>query len=132
MTKLEAPRGVVFLQEALAERMGRPAAIRVVKGNTSKWYISDPSFSVIQRGTGSNPRGYRSGILVDNDEIGFHNVHSRTPALLLRKIFYSGQKLCFLLPSEHATLGDIIIYTSLLALRVALLAERSGLTQLEL
>jgi 5-methylcytosine-specific restriction endonuclease McrA len=76
---------VVFLQEALAERMGRPAAIRVVKGNTSKWYISDPSFSVIQRGTGSNPRGYRSGIFVDNDEIGFHNVHSRTPALLLRK-----------------------------------------------
>lgn len=85
MTKLEAPRGVLFLQEALAERMGRPAAIRAVKGNTSQWYISDPSFSVIQRGTGSNPRGYRSGIFVDNDEISFHNVHSRTPALLLRK-----------------------------------------------
>jgi len=85
LTKLEAPRGVLFLQEALAERMGRPAAIRAVKSNTSQWYISDPSFSVIQRGTGSNPRGHRSGIFVDNDEISFHNVHSRTPALLLRR-----------------------------------------------
>lgn len=85
MTNLEAPRGVLFLQEALGERMGRPAAIRAVKGDMSQWYISDPSFSVIQRGTGSNPRGYRSGIFVDNDEISFHNVHSRTPALLLRK-----------------------------------------------
>jgi 5-methylcytosine-specific restriction endonuclease McrA len=73
------------LQEALAERMGRPAVIRGVKGNSSQWYISDPSFSVLQRGAGSNPRGYRSGIFVDRDEISFHNVHSRTPALLLRK-----------------------------------------------
>jgi 5-methylcytosine-specific restriction endonuclease McrA len=85
LIKLEAPKGVLFLQEALAERMGRPAVIRAVKGNSSQWYISDPSFSVIQRGAGSNPKGYRSGIFVDNDEISFHNVHSRTPALLLRK-----------------------------------------------
>ena len=85
MIETEAPRGIVFLQEALAERMGRPAAIRGVKGNSSQWYISDPSFSVLQRGAGSNPKGYRSGIFVDRDEISFHNVHSRTPALLLRR-----------------------------------------------
>lgn len=83
MTK--APKVVVFLQEALAERMGRPAAIRSVKGNPSQWFIFDPSFSVLQRGAGSNPRGYRSGIYVDNNDICFYNVHSRTPAMLLRR-----------------------------------------------
>lgn len=65
--------------------MGRPAAIRVVKGNPSQWYIFDPAFSVLQRGVGSNPRGYRSGIFVDNHDISFYNVHSRTPAMLLRR-----------------------------------------------
>lgn len=44
-----------------------------------------PSFAVIQRGVGSNSRGYRSGIFVDNDQINFFNIHSRTPAMLLRR-----------------------------------------------
>ena len=81
----EAPRGVTFLKEALAQRMGRPAAIRAVKGSLTQWFIFDPSFAVIQRGAGSNSRGYRSGIFVDNNQINFFNVHSRTPAMLLRK-----------------------------------------------
>ncbi|MFN9623626.1 MAG: hypothetical protein ACK587_12475 [Cyanobacteriota bacterium] len=91
MTEAQLPRGVAFLRDALAARLGRPAAIRAVKGNpsawhdSSQWYIFDPSFSVLQRGMGSNPRGYRTGIFVRGDEINFYNVHSRTPALQLRK-----------------------------------------------
>ena len=85
MTETEAPRGVTFLKEALAQRMGRPAAIRAVKGSLTQWFIFDPSFAVIQRGAGSNSRGYRSGIFVDDNQINFFNVHSRTPAMLLRK-----------------------------------------------
>jgi 5-methylcytosine-specific restriction endonuclease McrA len=91
MTEAEPPRGVAFLRDALAARLGRPAAIRAVKGSPSvwrdsaQWYIFDPSFSVLQRGLGSNPRGYRTGIFVGGGEISFYNVHSRTPALQLRK-----------------------------------------------
>jgi 5-methylcytosine-specific restriction endonuclease McrA len=85
MKEAEVPRGVGFLKEALAQRMGRPAAIRPVKNRLNQWFIFDPSFAVIQRGTGSNSRGYRSGIFVDDNEINFFNVHSRTPAILLRR-----------------------------------------------
>ena len=84
MTEVEAPRGVAFLKDALAERLGRPAAIRVAKSRPSEWYIFDPCFSVIQRGVGSSSRGYRSGIQICNREICFYNVHSRTPAKLLK------------------------------------------------
>lgn len=84
ITKPVAPRGVSFLQDALASRLGRPAAIRPVKGQLSQWYIFDPCFTVLQRGTGSNQRGYRSGIFVDDREVYFYNVHARTPAKLLR------------------------------------------------
>jgi hypothetical protein len=85
MVQPKAPNAVLFLQEALSERMGRPASVRVVKGSPSHWYVFDPSFSVLQRGAGSNPRGYRSGIFVDDHDISFCNVHSRTPAMLLRQ-----------------------------------------------
>lgn len=81
---VEEPRGVIFLKEALAERLGRPAATRAVKNNASKWYIFDPCFAVIQRGLGSSRRGYRSGILVSDADIFFSNVHSPTPAKLLK------------------------------------------------
>jgi 5-methylcytosine-specific restriction endonuclease McrA len=84
VAELEEPRGVAFIKDALAERLGRPAATRVVKNNPSEWYIFDPCFAVIQRGVGSNNRGYRSGIRVDNSDISFSNVHSRTPAKLLQ------------------------------------------------
>jgi 5-methylcytosine-specific restriction endonuclease McrA len=84
VTGQEIPRGVAFLQEALAERLGRPASVRPVKGSPKQWYVFDPCFSVLQRGIGSNSRGYRSGIFVDVDEICFLNVHSRAPAKLLR------------------------------------------------
>jgi 5-methylcytosine-specific restriction endonuclease McrA len=84
MTEIEVPRGVTFLKDALAERLGRPAATRAVKGNSSEWYIFDPCFAVIQRGIGSSNRGYRSGILVGHSEIFFSNVHSPTPAKLLK------------------------------------------------
>jgi hypothetical protein len=75
MTEVAAPRGVAFLKDALAERLGRPAAIRVAKSRPSEWYIFDPCFSVIQRGVGSSNRGYRSGIQICNREICFYNVH---------------------------------------------------------
>ena len=84
MTEAEEPRGVAFIKEALAERLGRPAATRVAKSNPSEWYVFDPSFSVIQRGVGSSSRGYRSGIQVSNRDVSFYNVHSRTPARLLK------------------------------------------------
>jgi hypothetical protein len=82
--EIEEPRGVAFIKDALAERLGRPAATRVVKRNLSEWYVFDPCFSVIQRGVGSASRGYRSGILINSEDISFSNVHSRTPARLLR------------------------------------------------
>jgi 5-methylcytosine-specific restriction endonuclease McrA len=84
VTEVEEPRGVAFIKDALAERLGRPAAARVAKNNPSEWYVFDPCFSVIQRGVGSTNRGYRSGIQIDNGFIAFYNVHSRTPARLLR------------------------------------------------
>jgi hypothetical protein len=82
--EVEEPRGVTFIKDSLAERLGRPAATRVAKSNPSEWYIFDPCFSVIQRGVGSAKRGYRSGILINNGAISFFNVHSRIPARLLR------------------------------------------------
>ena len=84
MTAVEEPRGVTFIKDALAERLGRPAATRGAKGKRSEWYVFDPCFSVIQRGAGSSSRGYRSGIQIVNGDISFYNVHSRTPARLLR------------------------------------------------
>lgn len=84
MTETEEPKGVAFIKDALAERLGRPAAIRSMKSDPSEWYIFDPCFSVIQRGVGSSNRGYRSGIQVRNGDISFYNVHSRTPAKLLK------------------------------------------------
>ena len=84
MTEFEEPRGVAFIKDALAERLGRPAATRVAKSNPSEWYVFDPCFAVIQRGVGSTSRGYRSGIQIDSEDIYFFNVHSRTPAKLLR------------------------------------------------
>ena len=84
MTEIEEPRGIAFIKDALAERLGRPAATRVVKSNPSEWYIFDPCFAVIQRGVGSTNRGYRSGIWVTSTDISFYNVHSRAPAKLLK------------------------------------------------
>lgn len=84
MAACKEPRGVSFLKDALAERLGRPAATRAAKGNPSEWYIFDPCFAVIQRGMGESKRGYRSGIQVNNEDIAFVNIHSRTPAKLLR------------------------------------------------
>jgi len=85
VTNIEEPRGVTFIKDALAERLGRPAASRMAKSNPSEWYIFDPCFAVIQRGVGNSNRGYRSGIQVSNADISFYNVHSRTPAKLLKK-----------------------------------------------
>ena len=84
MIGVEEPRGVAFLKDALAERLERPAATRVAKSRPSEWYIFDPCFAVIQRGVGSTNRGYRSGIQVLDGDISFFNVHSRTPAKLLK------------------------------------------------
>ena len=84
MIETEEPRGIAFIKDALAERLGRPAATRVAKSNPSEWYIFDPCFAVIQRGVGSTIRGYRSGIQVTSTDISFYNVHSRTPAKLLK------------------------------------------------
>ncbi|EDX82861.1 HNH endonuclease domain protein [Synechococcus sp. PCC 7335] len=84
MTGDEEPRGVGFLKDALAERLGRPAASRAARGNLFEWYIIDPCFSVIQR-VGSRRSGYRSGIQVRDGDISFYNVHSRTPAKQLKK-----------------------------------------------
>lgn len=84
MTEIEEPRGIAFIKDALAERLGRPAATRVAKSNPLEWYIFDPCFAVIQRGVGSAIRGYRSGIQVTGTDISFCNVHSRTPAKLLK------------------------------------------------
>ncbi|MEO0348835.1 MAG: HNH endonuclease signature motif containing protein [Cyanobacteria bacterium P01_A01_bin.15] len=84
MTEFDEPRGVNFIKDALAERLGRPAATRVAKSNPSEWYIFDPCFAVIQRGMGSDSKGYRSGIQINSEDISFFNVHSRTPAKLLR------------------------------------------------
>jgi 5-methylcytosine-specific restriction endonuclease McrA len=80
----EIPRGVSFLQDALAERLGRPAAIRAPKNDPSQWYLFDPCFSAIQRGIGSSSRDYRSGIHIMDNEIRFYNAHSRSSAKLLR------------------------------------------------
>lgn len=84
MIEVAEPRGVAFIKDALAERLGRPAASRVAKSNPSEWYIFDPCFAVIQRGVGSASRGYRSGIQVNNGDVSLYNVHSRTPAKLLK------------------------------------------------
>lgn len=79
------PRSVRLLREALSERRGRPAAARGAKGTRDPyWIVSDPCFGVPQRGTGSEQRGYRSGLLVADDGVCFHNVHARAPAKLLR------------------------------------------------
>lgn len=80
----EIPRGVSFLQDALAERLGRPAAIRAPKNDSSQWYLFDPCFSALQRGMGSSSRDYRSGIHIMDNEIRFYNVHCRPSAKLLR------------------------------------------------
>ncbi len=84
MIEVAEPRGVAFIKDALAERLGRPAATRVAKRNPSEWYVFDPCFAVIQRGVGSANRGYRSGIQINNGDVSFYNVHSRTPAKLLK------------------------------------------------
>lgn len=84
MEEVEEPRGVAFIKDALAERLGRPAATRVAKSNPSEWYVFDPCFAVIQRGIGSTNRGYRSGIQIIDGDISFYNVYSRTPAKLLK------------------------------------------------
>ena len=85
MTGVEEPRGVGFLKDALAARLGRPATTRVAKGRHSEWYIYDPCFSYIQRGVGKSNKGYRSGIQVCDGDISFFNVHSRMPAKRLRR-----------------------------------------------
>jgi hypothetical protein len=78
------PQSVRLLREALSERLGRPAASRGAKGRRDYWIVSDPCFAIIQRGLGNEQRGYRSGILVDDGNIYFYNVHARTPAKMLR------------------------------------------------
>lgn len=78
------PLSVHLLREALSERLGRPAASRGAKGKYDHWTVSDPCFGVIQRGTGSEQRGYRSGICVWDGAVSFWNVHARAPAKLLR------------------------------------------------
>jgi len=78
------PERVQLLRDALSERLGRPAASRAVKGSYGHWFISDPCFAVLQRGSGAEQRGYRSGLYVAKSDIYFCNVHSRGPAQLLR------------------------------------------------
>jgi hypothetical protein len=80
----EIPRGVSSIHVALTERLGRPAAIRAPKNDSSQYYLFDPCFSAIQRGIGSSSRDYRSGIHIMDGEIRFYNVHSRSSAKLLR------------------------------------------------
>ncbi|MBE9229107.1 HNH endonuclease [Phormidium sp. LEGE 05292] len=79
------PKVVVQLTDAVSEKLGRPAYCRKVL-NRDEWYINDPVFSFIQRGTKNGGLGYRVGYYVDlnNHEVWFVLLHSVVMAKLFQ------------------------------------------------
>lgn len=76
-----------YLDEAVSERLGRPAHRRKVK-NQNQWWITDPVFSFVQHGMRKGQTGYRAGYFLSamgSPFIAFFLVHSPLLAALFKR-----------------------------------------------
>lgn len=73
----ETPKTVRWLLDAVSHKLGRPAYCRKVR-NRAEWYVLDPVFSHIQRGSRTGGTGYRVGFhyTSDDNSLWFELVHS--------------------------------------------------------
>ena len=122
-------RCVEFLRDALAEKLGRPAALRQVKNNPSQWWVTDPCFSILQRGIGAS-RDYRAGLYIDFDDyhywqygskikgshgsVYFYTVHSRSSAKMLKQNLSARPESILVSAREsmHLRKGHYLAYAS--------------------
>lgn len=80
------PKIVRWVDEALSEKLGRPAFARQVK-NGDTWWVNDPAFSYLQVGHRAGTTDYRVGFMITLEPASISFAMLHTPALA--KLFRS-------------------------------------------